>query len=211
MKFLFTCIFVLLSLPGFAQEDDNKLLNDLEKAQQERLEKAAAAQEKKSEPVKQVDFQITPGTLTNKKKVLELQKILKDSPVQKLSHAEVEKMIIANSSDSFIGEYLEESPKLLAFFADILRDKNALSSAIGIFLRKGDLLLYSIIWFIFVWESWIIKQLVIAPQWPRSTRILTSLMISVILTGASLFAFYMIFTDELSPTVNIIFDHWNKA
>lgn len=65
----------------------------------------------------------------------------KNNPMAMLSKDDVKKMIIASAqakSKSY-GEFMEHSPKLLEFFAEMITDKVAMPSLLSIFKREADL------------------------------------------------------------------------
>ena len=218
---LFFLIFIFLSLPGFAQEDDEKLLEDLEAERKQQLEahaKIAETQNKLTNKI--VDL---PGELSKlgyktidtaalmDEKVIELmRKALKQNPLQKSTPEEVRATILKQAEGSFIHGYLSESPKLMNALVDVLRDEKALPSAMGIFLRKDDLKIYFFIWLGFMILAWLFKKIFFNQKWPKHKRKILGILVSISFSLISVTTFYHMFYDELSPAGKILITHWRK-
>lgn len=220
MKFVLL-ILCFLSLPGFAQEDDEKLLDDLEADRRRQTEAAVRLNESQEEitgrikdfptELKKLGYEsIDAAALMDEKVVKLVRDAMKQSPLQRRTPEEVKAHILKQSEGSFIHDYLASSPKLMDAIVDVLRDEKALSSAIGMFLRKDDLQLYFFIWIGFMILAWLFKKIFFNDKWPKYKRSILGILVSLCFTTLSVGTFYQMFHDELSPAATILLKHWRK-
>lgn len=221
MKLIVGLILCLLSLPGFGQEDDDKLLEKLEadrKKQTEAAVKLNQVSEKVQtsvlsapEQLKKLGYEtVTPAALLDKKVVKLVQKMMAESTLKNASHEEVRNLILDKAKGKPLEGFLNSSPKIVNCLVDILRDPKALSSMVGLFLRRDDLKLYFFIWLGLMITAWAIKRFAFNKKWPRSKTIVMGLLVSLSATTISLTTFYNFFHAELSPTAEIMVKHWRR-
>lgn len=221
MKLVVSLFFCLLSLPGFGQEDDDKLLEELEADRREQTEsavklnqvsdKVTASVLSAPEQLKKLGYEtITPDALLNKDVVKLVQKMMKDSTLKNASHQEVRNLVLDKAKGKPVEKFLNESPRVMNLIVDILRDPKALSSLVGLFLRRDDLKTYFFIWLSLMITAWAIKKYTFNKSWSGSRRFIMGLLVSLSATAISLTAFYNIFHAELSPTAEIVVKHWRK-
>lgn len=218
MKILLLLLTLLISLPGFGQEDADAELEKIEanrKRQQELVEKLTGGVKKKEAPkevpeeLKKLGYSsLNAKSIMDERVVRVYQNLLRKNPLQKSPRKNVEQIILEQTRDSLWNPFLKGNPAILACVADIVKDKNAMADALGIFLRKGDLKLYAIIWVLFMIMGWLIKKIVLNEDWPRWQYHVMSFIISVGISVVSLSVFYKIFENELSTTVQIILRHF---
>lgn len=220
MKFILL-ILIFLSLPGFSQEDDEKLLDELEADRRQQTEAAVKLNESQEKIKAQIrDFPtelkklgydtVNAAALMDEKVVRLVRDAMKQSPLQRRSPEEVKALILKQSEGSFFHDYLASSPKLMDALVEVLRDEKALSSAIGIFLRKDDLRLYFFIWIGFMMLAWLFKKIIFNEKWPKHKRNILNILVSLCFTSLSLTTFYHMFHEELSPAATILMKHWRK-
>lgn len=222
MKFFFLIFLCLLSLPGLCQEEDDKLLEDLEADRKKQVEAALKVNEAKDATEKSLEEAtnelkklgvetITAASMMNEKVVRAVQKMMVHSPFKKTPKEEVKKLLLERNKDSLFGKFLVKYPKFLDLFVDLLKDKEALPSAVGLFLRKSDLKIYFFIWLCFMIESYLLKRLLLNPRWNWWNYRFSSFAISAGASIGSILTFLHIFDKELGPALNIVLDHWNRS
>jgi hypothetical protein len=213
MKIFYLLIFLSLPLAGISQEEDADIekLQEYREKQQDLVEKLTL-EDKKEIPSSDVPEEIRKmghnslnmTSLSDVRVVVFYQKLLRNSPLSKEPRANVEKLILEKTKDSIINPFLLDNPKILSCFAQILQDPNAMADALGIFLRRGALKLYFIIWLIFMVMTWLLKRIVLNDEWPRWKYHSLSISVSLLMTVTTFTAFYRIFEKELSATISII-------
>lgn len=210
----------MFSLPGFCQEEDELLVEELQ-AQRTRQIEAAKKLNQAKENLEKPAFdpmgelqklgykEINLKTLTDAKALEVVKKMMDQRNLQSASPENVRKALFDKVSPG-TQEFLNEHPKITDAIVDVLRDEKALSSLIGILLRKDDLKRYAMIWFCLIVLSWLFKKIFYGPKWKTGKRMIVSLMLSLTVTTVSLLTFYQLFKSELSPIVRIAGHHWNK-
>ena len=193
-------LFLFLSLPGFAQEGDESLPENL----------PATPINIQAELKKLGHDNIDTSAMFDEKVILLMQKAIKQSPLHKNSPAEVREAILKQAEGSFAHDYLSNSPKLMNALVDVLRDDKALTSAMGIFLRKDDLRIYFFIWIGFMTLAWLFKKIFFKATWPKHRIKILGILVSLSFSAMSVTTFYNMFHAELSPAAKILFHHWRK-
>lgn len=218
MKFFFLILLLALSLPGFSQEDDEAFIENAEKDRRNQVEAALKIEEARQnttevvatipDELKKLGVEtINAAALMDERVVKVLIKMMKESGQRKSSPELVRSMILEKAKGSGAERFLRRNPRVLNCLVDIIRDEKAMSSAIGLFLRKGDLKLYFFIWIGFLVLGWILKKIIINEEWDRSKRIFAGIAVSLLMSAISVYTFYKIFESELSPAVAIISRH----
>lgn len=212
MKFSFFIFLVLFSLPGLCQEGEDELIDEVyeeRNAQGKVAEDLNEATEKITEQVISLPDELKKlghdnldlSAMADDKVVKLLQKTLKQSSFQNVPLSEVKDLILEKAKGHPLEGFLKNNPRLLNCLAELLKDKEVMSSAVGIFIRKKALKIYFFLWLGLMVVVWYIKRNY------RNNKELTffkSIAISVLSTLVSLSIFYMIFYNELSPAVRII-------
>lgn len=221
MKLIVGIFFCLLSLPGFGQEDDDQLLEKLEADRRKQTETAVKLNQVSEkvqtsvlsapEQLKKLGYEtVTPGAFLDKNVVKLVQKMMADSTLKNASHQEVRNLVLDKAKGKPIEKFLSESPRVMNLIVDILRDPKALSSLVGLFLRRDDLKMYFFIWLGLMISAWAIKKYLFSKSWSGGKRFMMGLLVSLSATAISLSAFYNIFHAELSPTAEIVVKHWRQ-
>ena len=194
MKFFFFLILFTISLPGFSQE----------------ALKAQPANEPVSvhDELKKLGYDsIDMTSLSDEKVVALVRKVIKESKLSEVPPSELKALLLKQAHGSPYEKILKNHPKILNCMVDILRSEEAMSSLVGIFLRKGDFKLYVGIWICLIILGILFKMIFFNPDWnPWKFRFL-SLIVSLIVMIISVNMFYKIFEKELSPSVKIISKH----
>jgi hypothetical protein len=216
MKFLFLLILMTLSLPGLSQEDDEAFIEEVAADRRQQSETALKILESKKqvsnvpEEIRKLGYEsININTMMDERAVKAFQKMLLDSNLKSPPLELISRTILEKVKGTYAETFLQDHPRLLACVSDIIRDKRAMASALGIFLRKDDLKIYSAIWIGFLILSWLFKKIFLNPKWGRGKTFIMSLSISLVFTGASFYTFYKMFESELSPTKTIIERHYD--
>lgn len=229
LNFVILIFLSLLCLPGFTQED--KALEPISAgggriiirgaleqdsgalgAQQKNIKLVETVSDPIANPLKnpleeirQLGFeQITAASLMDEKVLAILQRILKEHPFSSLSPDEVKALILERSKGSVVADVLKRFPKLLDLAVDLIRDEKAIPGLLGIFSRKNDLKSYGYIWLVIFIFGLFIKSRVIKPKWAFKKRFLYGLAFSLLLSSFSLYIFYSLFSEELSPTLSLV-------
>jgi len=199
--------------PAPVENADIAELEALRAAQQKKIKLVEAAAEPLAKPLrnpfeemKKLGYeQITAAALLDERILAILQTTLKERPVASMSRDKVRALIIKRSTGSKSGNLFEKFPKLLDFAVDFVRDEKAIPGLLGILTRKEDLKSYGYIWLVIFIFGLFVKSRVIKPKWAFKKRLLYSISFSLVLSSASLYIFYSLFSEELSPTLSLIF------
>ena len=201
--------------------EDDQLLNDLEEQKRQQAETAVKLEQAKNtitevafnapEELKKLGHeQITAASLMDEKVVAVIKKMMAQSTLKNSTDDEVKQLIMEKAKGSFMEKFLTNNPKVLMMFTEIVKDEKAMSSMVGIFLRKSDLKIYGCIWLCFMILSWLIKKYAFKKDWSSGKRFVMSLALSLAITGTTLTIFYNMFYEEISPVTKIIVKHWRK-
>lgn len=221
MKSLFFIFFLCLSLPGFTQEDDEQMIEKIEEERKKQAETAIKLQKTQDdiknaafdapEELKKLGYETVDAVAMMDEKVVKIvKKMLEQSTLKNSSEADVKKLLLDKYKGGAAGDFLANNPRITNFFVDVLRDEKALSSIVGIFLRREDLKLYACIWLGFMMLGWLFKKIFFKKKWSRVTATLMGLIVSLSVTAISLTTFFKIFEEELTPTTEILVKHWKK-
>lgn len=129
---------------------------------------------------------------------------LKDSDIRTKPREEVKATILASLKGHPLEKFLTSNPKVLEIFIDILRDEKALPGLLHILKREKDLKLYFWMWLAFFISSFWFKKMFVGMYWPWYKKIPASILFSLSMTIISFSVFYLMFTDEMHPTVTIV-------
>lgn len=207
--------------PTEVTEDDELMIQNLEAEKRRQAETAQKLDQAKNaltdpifnapEELKKLGHeQITAASLLDDKVIRIIKKMFDQNALKNVSDEEVKSMILEKAKGSYAERFLKKNPRILMMFVDILKDEKAMSSAVGIFLRKSDLKIYGLIWLFLVILSWLIKKYAFNEDWSGGKRFLMSLALSLCVTATSLTIFYNMFYEEISPITKIIVKHWKK-
>jgi len=202
-------------------DEDDKLIDNLEAERRKSVETALKLEKAKNDltnvafnapaELKKLGYDnITAAALLDDKVVKVVQKMMAQNAFKNASDEEVRVLIMEKAKGSFMEGYLRNHPKVMNTFVEILKDEKAMSSMVGIFLRRSDLKLYACFWFGLMILAWLIKKMLFKKDWTRSKRMGVSLLVSVCVTATSLTIFYNMFYNEISPVTKIIVKHWRR-
>ncbi len=221
MKAVIFVLLSLISLSGPAQEDD-ELLQELEDDRRKQVEAAvklnqasegvAAGVQSIPQQLKKLGFEkIDSKAMLNPEVVGLVQRMFKDSELQKKPEKEVRALILENVKNVSLGRFLMNNPRVMDCVVDIVRDQHAMSSLVGLFLRKDDFKIYAGIWVCLFILGWLFKKIIFGKDWSGGKRFLSSFLVNLCVTCISLSLFYRMFEAELSPTAKIILKHLSKS
>ncbi len=221
MKALLLVLLSLFSLAGSAQEDDG-LLQELEDDRRKQMEAAVKLNEAREglatevqsipDQLKKLGFEkIDSAALMNPEVVGLVQRMFKESDLRKKPPKEVRDIILENVKNVSLGRFLMNNPRVMDCVVDVVRDQHAMSSLVGIFLRKADFKIYGGIWVCLFILGWLFKKIIFGKDWSAGKRFLLSFMVNICVACISLSLFYLMFEAELSPTAEIIFKHISKS
>lgn len=169
---------------------------------------------KSSDPILELQrlghSELTAKSLLDERVVKVLQKLFRNNELQKQSPEFISQLILDKAKGKSFEWMLKDHPKVLSAIVDVIRDKEALASLIGIFLRKGDLKTYFFIWIGLMILGHLIKRFVFSEDWGKGKRFVMSFLLSLTIGVTSLTIFYNIFDRELSPTAKILITHWKN-
>lgn len=202
-------------------DEDDKLIDNLEAERRKSVETALKLEKAKNDltnvafnapaELKKLGYDnITAAALLDEKVVKVVQKMMAQNTFKNTSDDEVRKLILDKAKGSFMEGYLNNHPKVVNTFVEILKDEKAMSSMVGIFLRRSDLKLYAAFWFGLMVLAWLIKKMLFKKDWTSSKRMGMSVLVSLCVTVTSLTIFYNMFHKEISPMTKIVMKHWRK-
>jgi hypothetical protein len=215
MKLIFLFCLCLLSLPGFSQEDDDKLINQIEESRRKQGETAQKIEtvndslKKKvtsfPEELKKLGYDsINSVSLMDEKVVSLVNEAINKRPLKNLTQSQVRALLLEKIKGHKFEKFILNHPNLIDCLVDILRDEKAIPSALGLFLRKDDLKIFGLIWLGILFMGWLFKKIFFNKKWSYQKRIFMGLLIGLGHSLIVLVLFYNIFYEELSPTVAII-------
>jgi hypothetical protein len=225
MKFVFVLILTLLPLLGLSQEgemavgtdtahDDEKALEDLQRAQQERsrkLGKVGDITNKALDPVEQMkklDYQrFNPSQIFSKEALDNAEKLIREAELSKVPPEVMREKILESLKGNAFENFLRSSPKLLDFMVDFMRDEKAVLNAIQIFKNKSRLKLYLYCWIGIMFLTYYARKLFISKHWSRGVRSFASLMFSLTVTTITMSTFCLIFEAEMRPIISLVKKH----
>jgi hypothetical protein len=208
-----------LSLPGFCQEDDDKLLEELEIQKRKQAQPAIQIDQTQEditnavlsfpEELKKLGHKAIDSAALQDKRVLKLmQKLLRNNPLQTASREEVRSLVLDKVQGRPLERFLSQNPKILDTVVDLLRDKEAMPALVGILIKQDKLKLYFIFWVGLFISYWIIRKYVFNKDWSRRKSFSMRLLLSLLFTATTLTVFFQMFHPELMPTVRIIADRF---
>jgi hypothetical protein len=130
------------------------------------------------------------------------EKLVKENPLAHLSKEQIRDFISERAKETQWQQIFSDYPKLLDFIVEWFADKKALPSLINIMARKNKLTNYTVSFFVILILGMILNILL-----TKKGSILKHLAIKLSMTFftmlAQLGAFYFIFREELTPTIEI--------
>jgi hypothetical protein len=163
------------------------------------------------EELKKLGYEtVTAAALMDEKVIKIVKKMMEQSTLKNASSEDVRAMILEKARGSAMESYLNNHPKVVETFVEILKDEKAMPSLIGIFLRRKDLKVYGLIWLGLMILAWAIKKYAFNKKWTSGKRFIMSLLVSVCITTTSLTVFYNMFYNEISPATKIIVKNWRR-
>ena len=194
---LFLFFFLSLPVPGLCQEQDV----ELDRPREDHLSKNLSVQNLENPQLNSID-------LFDEKVVREIQKLLKENPLSRISASDMKNLILEKVSNRpSLQRYLRNSPRLLNCLVELIRDQRAMSDALSIFLNKSQLKLYGLIWLVLFLLQWMFKKIFFRSSWGLVKRFTLNLLVAVIFTATSLGVFYGLFRPELFRSIQIIAGH----
>lgn len=205
--FLLLCF--LLANPLWAQEDDtaelehklDKTTEELSGLSQEAIDQAAS--EHKPEALKE---SFVSNMMTGVMKSM-VQNFLKENPFSKMPREEVKAMIELRTNGLPVAALFQKHPKTLEMLIDWIRDANALPKLIGIVNQPDKVKYYSFILIGIFIASFLLN--LANSKGNLFKRILKKLAIFAGATVINFTAFFVLFKEELGPTLDIVFKYYH--
>lgn len=146
------------------------------------------------------------GMMTGQMKKF-LGEFLAQNPFAMIPKRETKSLVLARLQGLPFGKILEDNPKLLDMFVDILRDNKALPNLLGLVNKPDKVKKFGFIAlgvFIVVFLLNLLNS-----KGNIFRRILRKLAIGLLAFAFNTGAFYFIFREELTPLLNIVFKHYH--
>lgn len=196
--------FLLLFIVVFqAQADSEFGENYINVTKEARLEEEAK-RKKEAEVKKLPDSFFTtmiPDALKDK-----IAEVIKSNPFSLMERSDVEKFVLMKMSGTAFGDLLERNERVRNIFVEILVDKKAFPSLLGILAQTDKMKKFSFV-FLFVFILSFIFNLRNSNK-GLMKRIMFKFSIMISATTINFFAFYFIFKKELDPLVTTISRAW---
>lgn len=219
MNFIFITFFILFSLPGFPQEDYVDMIEEIQEDRLKQTEQAVVVDKKKQNLENQVldlgeelkkygHESLNVVSLMDEKVISLVSKVLKQNTLSELSVEEVRSRILQRFKGSKLESFLLRNPRVLDTFVDFVRDDDVIPSALKILLRKDDLKLFGVIFFLYIILALLLKKIFFNENGGRIQRFFLGFSLNVGIIIISNLSFYYIFYDELLPAVRVISKHW---
>lgn len=134
-----------------------------------------------------------------------IEEFLSDNPFAKVPRKEMKALIVARVAGMPFGDTLERYPGLLEFLVDFVRDEKAIPSMLGIVnqpkkVKNFGMIAIGIFVMVFILNLFNSKGNIFR-------RILTKLCIGLFAFVCNITIFYIVFKDEISPTLGIVWKH----
>jgi hypothetical protein len=210
MKLIFLLFLVFISLPGLCQEEiyvdevyeqrktQAKTAVSLNESTEQLTESVVNIPEE-LEKLGHKEFNL--AAMADERVIKLLQNTLKQDAFKNVSLKEIKDLILEKAKGHPLENFFKNNPRVLNCLAELLKDKNVMISALGLFIKKRSLKLYFVLWLLLMILAWYIKR---SYRMNKNLSFLKSISISLITTMISLSLFYIIFYDELSPAFKII-------
>lgn len=219
MKFFFLLLLSLITLSGFCQEEDERVLAEIERERAKQVEKALEVERAKDQVVNQTT-QVAEKLKEAGAKGLEsvdlmddkaraaIKKLLQENGFSNLDRDLVKELIMAKARGKPLGHVFERIPTLLEIIVDVMRSKEALPGLIDILDRKEDLKLYFYYCLGFFVLGFLIRRYLFKKEWGLFRRLSMRLALTLCLSILSIMTFYSMFEIEMKPTWMIIKNHF---
>lgn len=212
--FAFLVFFIGLFTLSYAQ-DDEAVVEELEKQRsaqqvqvnqiQESVEKIEETPKKLEENLRQLSEKaLTIDDLMTEKYQKIIEDVLKNNPLKDLDRDVLRQMILARSAGQPVEKIFKFLPVTLEITVDMVKDDKAALGLIQLAKRKDDLLNFSGIWIVLVISFWMLKKRIAPKTAPFVRRLVFKTLLSLIGTTTSATIFYLMFKEEVGPTVSII-------
>lgn len=217
MKFFIFFILVLLSLPGFTQEDDDKLIEQIEEHRRKQGEVARDIEKVNEglkdkvinfpEELKKLGYQtIDSSALMNEKVISLVQEAMAARPMKNLSKDQVRSLVITSFEGKALENVVTKNPLVLDILVEILRDEKAIPKALGLFLKKKELKIFAVIWIGLILLGWLFKKIFFNKRWSGLKTFVYATFINLVITCLVMISFYYMFSNEISPLVDVIYN-----
>lgn len=218
MRFLSLVLLSFLSLPGFALEDEDKLLKDLEQERKQQIQAAIQADKARlemldfAEELKKLGYETLEIASFKDDRVVRLvQKVLKQNHLKNVPRNQVMDGIMKQVKGSYWEVFLIDHPWILNALTDLMTDKEALPGLINILIRKDELKFFFYFWLGLVILSFVIRRYFFPEKLDGPMRFTMGLTLTLCLSMISVSIFYNMFKDELTPTIRIFKKNWEKS
>ena len=136
-----------------------------------------------------------------------LGQFLAENPFSRMSHEELKSLLLDKLGGQAVGNVLEKNPKFLNMSVDILRDRKALPSVIGLVNKPEKIKTYGIV-VVVVFVLVFIFNLMNS-KGNLFKRILMKMSIGLGAFVINISAALYIFSEELSPMLDIIYKYYH--
>lgn len=183
---------------------------DLDSAIQETSGELAAMggmqlQDTKPEPVKIKESYLTDIMSSASKKFV--SEFLAENPFKRVPRAQMKELVLGRLNGLPFGERLQSNPKLLEAFVDFLQDDDALPRILGIVNKPETVKKFSY----FAIGIFVIAFILnlFNSQGNLFKRVMVKLSISFGAFVFNLSAFYILFREDIRPTLDIVFKYYH--
>ncbi len=132
-------------------------------------------------------------------------KMAKENPLSLVSKDEIRAMISVRLEGQSLGTYLKKNPKYLEMLVELLHDKRALPRFISIISKRDKTKMYGIGFLFLVALGFFLNLKNSTANLYKRAFIKFSLMLGTSIANIALF--YIVFKDELTPGLSIIFKY----
>ncbi len=187
MKFVFLLVLSLISLSGLAQEESSSepynMAYELHKAGFKEL---------------------SARDLFNEKVVRIIKRAIRENEIGKQSKEMQRAIIMGSVKGQPAEDFFKRFPVSLNIMADLVADKQAVPGLLDILLRKDDLKTFGWISLTLAIFGFLVRRFFITKKDHILKRILIQACLSVVVACTTLSIFYMMFEQEISPTIRIV-------
>lgn len=195
MSWLLFCCLLL----GFAQDSD---INELERRQneinQQLSDESFADQQLNQKLLENENFfkSLVPKNLQE-----QMQQMIKENPLALMDRSSLKSLIESRLEGKPAAKFFKSNPKILDFFVDWMRDKKALPSLFNMINKPDKMKKFSYLFIAVFVMSFILNFM--NSRGGLIRKIFTKIAITLSAILINIAGFYFLFTEELSPTIDI--------
>ena len=128
--------------------------------------------------------------------------MIKKNPFSSMSESDIKETILKRTKESSLSEFFLNNPKILGVVTKVLKDQHAVPSMVSIINYPSKMKNYGVICFVVIIIGFFLNVKNNSKGFIKRLIVKVGISLGTVITNFILF--YVIFKDQLNPTVNII-------